>query len=407
MRLAKSSRLGAFYLAGVLAVHAIVLWNARDLIRNGYPDFTIYYTAGTMVRQGLRLSLYDDAAQFRVQRDFAPQVATRLGALPFNHPPFEAVFFLPFSYLPYRVAYLLWGLVNLSMLAGLPRLLRAIVPIMGKWPGMVWTLAGLGFFPIFFSLLQGQDAILLLFLFALAFVSLKKGSFLAAGAWLACGLFKFHLVLPCFLLLLIQQRSLQPVKRMLAGFILVGALLGGLSVGTVGVRQMIAYPRYVLGLEATMAQGAIMPSDMPNLRGMLYLILAKFTDLNVLVVTLSAILFLAAMWIARQPNGDPHDLKFTLSVFAAVLVSYHALGYDLCVLAVPLLLLAGWIEREPGSDKWTKFALLTGIAVLLFSPLQLVLLMRYNRFGWIGWAVFLCFLAVLAEARSRNRRVTA
>jgi hypothetical protein len=399
--------MGAFYLGGVLVVHALILWNARDLIRNGYPDFTIYYTAGTMVRHGMRLNLYDDAAQFKVQRDFAPQVATRLGALPFNHPPFEAVFFLPFSYLSYRIAYLVWALVNLTMLAVLPRLLRASVPVLGKWPGVVWTLVGLGFFPIFFSLLQGQDAILLLFLFALAFVSLKKGSFFAAGAWLACGLFKFHLVLPCFLLLLIQQRELQPVKKMLGGFILVAVLLGSLSVATVGVRQMIAYPRYVLGLEATMAQGAIMPSDMPNLRGMLYLIFAKFADFNLLVVTLSAILFLAAMWIARQPNGDPHDLKFTLSVFASVLVSYHALGYDLCVLAVPLLLQAGWLEKGPVGERGTRFGTLAGMAVLLFSPLQLVLLMRYNRFGWIGWAVFLCFLAVLAESRSRNRRVTA
>jgi glycosyl transferase family 87 len=407
MKLAKRARAGAFYLGSVLVIHAVVLWSARDLIRKGYPDFTIYYTAGTMVREGMGPCLYDDAVQFGVQRDFAPQVATRRGALPFNHPPFEAIVFVPFSYLSYRVAYLVWALVNLTMLATLPRLLRPFVPVLGKWHGAVWMLAGLGFFPVFFSWLQGQDAILLLFLYALAFVSLKKGCFLAAGAWLACGLFKFHLVLPCFLLLLIQQKALRPVKRMLGGFMLVGALLGVLSVAIVGVQQMIAYPRYVLGLEATMARGAIMPSDMPNLRGILYLIFARLPDFNVLVVVLSAILFVVAMWISRQPNGDPHDLKFSLAVFAAVLVSYHGLGYDLCVLALPLLILAGWLQKEPGGDMWTRFAMLAGMAGLLCSPLQLVLLMRYNRLGWIGWAVLLCFLAVLAEERSRNRRVTA
>lgn len=408
---------GSLYVASVLLLHSLVVWNARDLILKGYPDFTIYYTAGTIVRQGMGHGLYDDVKQFEVQKQFAPQVAIRLGALPFNHPPFEALLFVPFTYFPYRAAYLSWTLANLAMLATLPILLGPYVPVLARLPAAVWTVMSLAFFPIFFALLQGQDAILLMFLFGLAFVALKNEHLVSAGAWLACGLFKFHLVLPFLLLLLIQHRTFQRGKRILYGFVLVGTLLGVLSIAAVGAQQMIAYPRYVLGLEATMARGAIMPSDMPNLRGVLYLMASHLRDFDLLVVSLSAVLFVVAAWTSRSQDDGADDLRFALAVFATVLVSYHGLGYDLCVLALPVLLLAGWLRaRWPRagwlkagswSSTWTRPTVIAGLAVLLFSPLQLVLLMRHNRLGFLGWAVLLCFVGLAGEMRLRTQRLAA
>ena len=394
---------GRFYVAGVLAIHLLVVWNARELILKGYPDFTIYYTAGTIVRQGMGHQLYDDRVQFAVQKQFAPQVATRLGALPFNHPPFEALLYVPLTWLSYRAAYLLWTLANLGMLAALPILLRPYVPMMAAWSAPAWTGVSLVFFPIFFALLQGQDAILLMFLYGLTFVSLRKERLVVAGAWLACGLFKFHLVLPALVLLLIQQKALQPSKKILFGFTLVGALLGAVSIATVGMGQMIAYPRYVLGLEATMARGAIMPSDMPNLRGALYLLASNVRFFDVLVVALSAILFLVAAWNSRPRNGSAADLQFATAVFATVLVSYHALGYDLCVLVLPALLLAGELKDRQVHGTWTHSAIIVGLVILLFSPLQLVLLMRYNHLALLGWGVLLCFIGLSGELRARTR----
>jgi hypothetical protein len=393
------------YLAGVVAIHGLVFWGARDLVWKGYPDFTIYYTAGTMVRSGMAGQLYDDVAQFRVQQHFAPQVATRLGALPFNHPPFEALLFVPFSFLSYPIAYVLWLLANLGMLAVLPWVLRNHVPLLRQARVWVWFVAGLGFFPIFFALLQGQDAILLLFLYALAFVSLKQGRFVAAGAWLACGLFKFHLVLPFLVLLLAGEKSFERQKKILGGFGLVGGLLALVSLTVVGMRQMTFYPRYVLGLEATMARGAIMPSDMPNLRGMLYLIGSKLPHFDTVAVLLSAMLFLFALWIMRWPD-DCEDRKICLALLVTVLVSYHGLGYDLCVLALPMLLLAGWFQSKVIHRGWARVAMIAGLAGLLFSPLQVLLLMRYNRLGWLGWAVLFLTIGVMGEAAARRQRVT-
>ena len=395
--------LGGLYLSGLLTIYVLFLWQARDLIWKGYPDFTIYYPAGTIVRGGMGHKLYDDVTQFEVQKTFAPDVATRLAALPFNHPPFEALLFVPFTYLPYRAAFLFWALANLAMLTACKTLLQSYVPLLLKWPSPVWTLVAFVFFPIFFALVQGQDSILLLFFYALTFISLKKERFLSAGAWLACGLFKFHLVLPFLFLLLVQERNIQRKKRILAGFVSVGAVLGVVSIAVVGVQQMISYPRYVLTLEATMAKGAIMPSDMPNLRGIVFLVASSMRHFDGLVVILSAVLFLFTAWKMRSPHDDILDLKFSLAVLVTVLVSYHGLGYDLCVLALPVLLLAGGLQAGIGSANWTRAAIIAGLAALLFPPLSLVLLMRYNRLALLGWAVLLCFVGVCGELESRTR----
>jgi Glycosyltransferase family 87 len=405
MQLANLRPAGRFYVAGVLVIELLLAWNARELILKGYPDFTIYYTAGTMVRQGKGHQLYDDVTQFEVQRQFAPQVATRLGALPFNHPPIEALLFVPLTWLSYRAAYLLWMLVNLGMLLTLLVLLRPYVSVMPAWSIPAWAGVSLAFCPIFFALLHGQDAILLMFLYGLTFVSLKKGRLVSAGACLACGLFKFHLVLPFLLLLLMQQKTLQRSRGILLGFASVGALLGAVSIAAVGLQQMIAYPRYVLGLEATMARGAIMPSDMPNLRGALYLIASNVRFFNLLVVSLSAAILLSAAWICYRKDDRSDDLNFALAVLTTVLISYHALESDLCVLAIPVLLLAGWLDETSGSRTWTRFTIISSLTVLLFSPLHLILIMRYSRLAYLGWAVLMCFLGIFGELRSRSQQL--
>jgi hypothetical protein len=194
--------------------------------------------------------------------------------------------------------------------------------------------------------------------------------------------------------------------------LLVCLILGAISIVAVGSQQLIAYPRYVLGLEKTMALGAIMPSDMPNLRGVLYLMAAGCKYFEILVVAVSAALYLWTAWICAlaeygSQGGDPQncagrDLKFALAVFATVLVSYHGLGYDLCLLALPLLLIAGQLVGKISLASWPGIAIVTGMAALLFSPLQLVLLMRYNHLAFLGWAVLLCFVG-LATTGLRSR----
>jgi hypothetical protein len=402
MQLSRLKFAVVLWILAALLTHAFLLWSTRDLIGKGYPDFTIYYTAGTIVRRGLGQQLYDSTRQFAVQTEFASEVKTRGGPLPFNHPPFEALLFVPLSCISYRAAYWLWWLTNVAILTILPVSLRRHIPLLSTMPAPIWTFASFAFFPIFLALLQGQDTILLTLVYALAFISLRRGRFISAGGWLACGLFKFHVVLPFLALLLTWERSSGPRKRILYGFFSVTALLGVISIALVGVRQLMFYPHYVLALEATKAGGAIQVSDMPNLRGLLGLLFPLWTHLPWLTISLSAILFLIAAWSARSVESDPQGLVFSLLLLATVLISYHALGHDLSILFVPLLLVAQWLQTSRSEAGWARFAILIGAIVVLFSPLDVVLLMRYNRFAWITLAELACLAGLAREVKSRS-----
>jgi hypothetical protein len=391
MRASKLKSAVVVYLTSMVMLHTLVFWSVRESIRKGYSDFTIYYGAGMILRQGLEHRLYDNVTQFKVQREFAPEVAIRLVALPYNHPPFEAVIFAPFTYYSYPSAFVLWAFLNLGMLISLTFILRPELHHLQGLPITFWMLAILGFFPIFFALLQGQDSILLLFLYTLAYLCLKKKRDVFAGCWLALGLFKPHLILPLICLLIVQGR-----KRVLYGFLPISAVLVLISIGIVGTEGMLSYPHYVLHLEDRMAQGAILPSDMPNLRGVLYVLLhGKSYMLLTVLVSSVAVLFFAA-WRCRT-GSDFFDLKFSLASVATVLVSYHALGYDLSLLMLPILLIVNELLGKEKVSELSDFIIIAAIAVLFFSPIQFFLLMRSNLLALMGWAVLLLLCGIAAQ----------
>ncbi len=387
------------YLAGMVVIHAAVFWSVRDSVRKGYSDFSIYYCAGTMVRRGLGLQLYDNGAQFKVQREFAPEVAIRFDALPYNHPPFEALLFVPFTYLSYRSAFVLWDLASFAMLLSLPFLLRPHLPQLQTYAWPFWVLASLGFFPIFVALLQGQDAILLVFLYTLAFVCLKKDRDTLAGIWLALGLFKPHLLLAFILLLLVQGR-----KKILYGFVPTAAVMAVVSVAVVGKEAILLYPHYVLHLENTMARSAIVASNMPNVRGVLYVLLGGAPSVEASVLLLSLGLFLFAAWQCRDAACKSlFDLKFCLAMVATVLVSYHVLSYDLSMLMLPFLLLVNELLGDGRLHAWPRVLMISAMALLSFSP-GLILLMGNELLALGGWAVLLLMGGIAGQLFLRTNR---
>jgi alpha-1,2-mannosyltransferase len=371
------------FLAGMLAVQVAVFWSVRNLIRAGYPDFTIFYSAGNIVRTGMGTQLYDDDTQYSAQKQFAAGVHIRQGPLPYNHPPFEALLFVPFTYLPYFTAYILWGVVNLLILLALPLLLRPHVSLLQRGSPVLWSFMGLAFFPVFVALLQGQDVLVLLLLLTLAFVALKKNSDFAAGCWLGLGLFRFHLVLPIVFMLLLQKRT-----RLFGGFLSAALALLLISVAVVGVTTTWNYPWYVWRIEQAMGRGSIVPSDMPNLRGLMDGILTAWTTpqfTNIIVVAVSLILVLFAVRrLSNTAQANPLPLGFAFVVLTTVLVSYHAFAYDLSLLLLPVWLVVNHSVEGRSPRDLTKLALLGPVLVLFFSPLLMLLWLRYGRLNLLA-----------------------
>jgi glycosyl transferase family 87 len=396
MKPEKYKKLALLFLAGMLFLHVVVVWRSRDLIRNGYPDFTALYSAGKIVRQGLGSQLYDSQTQFRAQQEFAAGVSIRQGPLPYIHPPWEALLLVPFTWFSYPAAYLLWNGMNVLILLSLPFLLRHQLPQLEQMSAQLWLFASLAFYPIFFDFLQGQDILPLLLFLTLAFVALKRDHDLAAGCWLGLGLFRFHLVLPLVFILLLHRR----VKALL-GFVSVGFVLAAASIATIGWGAALSYPAFVWHVETVMGHGAIVPIDMPNLRGLLHTFLAVrgsklVIQLVVAVLSVALLLFASSKWrVARE--GTAFDLGFGLAVVITVLVSYHANTYDLSLLFLPILLLTNHLTGADLKPGWSRIALVGPMLLLFVSPLQMLLLQKYGKLSLLAPVLLLWAWGLASE----------
>jgi hypothetical protein len=379
------------FLAGMLIAQGVFLWQMRGRLREGYQDFTIFYCAGKMLNMGLAGRLYDDLTQYQVQFSFAPDVEIRKGPLPYNHPPFEALLFSPFAKLPYFTAYLIWDSFNLIMLGSMLLVLRPHIVLLQR-VSLVWPfLTTLAFFPLFMSLVQGQDVVLLLLLLALAYTALKRDAEFLAGCWLGFGTFRFHLVVPVVLVLLLRRRS-----RTISGFALISSILSVISIAMVGWRQALEYPRYLLRIEKALGRRAIAPPEMPNFRGLLHSLLASHISPNMVtaltaVLSLALIVYVSLKW---NPLHDNLDLAFSLCLICSILTSYHAYIYDLSVtwFAALAVINAGCSSKSRTvRSTW----LYIPIGLLFFTPLQLWLFNSQKL--WLFALVLLVWAAAISK----------
>ncbi len=364
-------------------------------VRKNELDFSQYYAAAQMVRQGLGRELYD----LRLQFDFQSRVAAV--HVFYNHPPFEALLFVPFTYLSYRTAYTLWTLLSLALLTNTAWLIesRARVSLAvsqyARIPadfGLVLVIL-LTFGPATTCLLLGQDSMLMLFIYTLAFGLLQRGSDWRAGCVLACGLFKFHLVIPFAVILLLRRK-----RTAVGGFAAVGSLLVLLSVAISGWRALIAYPRLLVFNTTYQQIAGFAPEYMPNIRGILNLLNRGMLPRPILSILLAALSVAALWWAAKHWRDDQLGLSFSAAILATLLVSYHLYNYDLTVLLLPICIVCGELARR-GQLLASPWALTLSLIVLFVPPLHRLLLL-HGAYALMFVPVVTLFLVVVWLLRS-------
>jgi Glycosyltransferase family 87 len=371
----------------MIVVHAWMFFSLRREIAAGYPDFTIFYTAGKSILQGKGHQLYDLETQLALQREFAPNLERRAGPLPFNHPPFEALLFVPLAVLPHIAAYSVWLAFNVVLIVGFWNLLRPHLSSLQNFSPGLPLLAMFAFFPAAVALLQGQDSILLLFLYSLIFSALITGRNLVAGLCLGLALFKFQLVLPFVLVLLLRRQW-----RAVAGFMVTSFVLLLISASVVGWNGVMAYPGFVLGLNRSGAQAGIYPREMPNLRGLVAgsLHLAGLPALLLIIMLSVALLIWTARWwrVQPEPSQTRSDflLGFSLCLTVTIITSYHLLVHDLSLLILPVLLLAELLVSGEIVGP-ARQILLASLAVLFLTPIYAVLLFSFGDMNLMVFAV--------------------
>jgi hypothetical protein len=358
--------------AVVLVIAIIVAIAFYQFFRVDTSDFTQFYCAAQMVREGLGAKLYDLATQI----EFQSRVA-RVRVF-YNHPPFETLLFLPFTYVSYRAAYMLWTITSLGLLIVAVLLIQAgrgltssISQFTGVHADVGLVIAGfLTFAPATTCLLLGQDSMLMLVIYSTVFVLLNRGSDFRAGCVLGCGLFKFQLILPFAVILLLRHKW-----SALRGLGLIGTLLVAISVGISGAEVLVAYPRLLLFDSTYQRVGGFAPEFMPNIRGLLFVLLhGKVSGLALGV--LAAACSLIVLWYAGRNSRDEQlPTSFSSAVLATLLSSYHLYNYDLTLLLLPIAILFSEMIRRRLS--LGSSAIGAALIVLFVPPLHRLLLLHH------------------------------
>jgi len=369
---------------------------------SSWSDFMEFYVAGRMFDQGVRGDLYDSSVQMSYQRAIFRRTEM---TLVYYHPPFEVVLFWPLAHLSYPVAYLLWDLLNVALLAWSAYLLKPYAGDLNTAARLILT--AVIAYPLISTLREGQDSIPLLLVYSAAFVSLKKGKQFAAGCVFGAGLFRFQFVLPLLLVFLVRKRW-----RIVLGALSAGIGLGLLSLALVGWKGVRSYA----GLLLTVTQYGrhyVPTIGMPNVRGFAETVLAdrvghRYLNVLVAVSSLTLVGWLIRKW--RRPDWDPgkknFDLLFSLSLVVSSLVAYHSFMHNLIVLALPVALLLHYC-RGSGRSTFSRWQPVLPL-ILLFLLTVFLNAAGGNRFSFLFVPMLWFAFAISAEIpRAREQAAGA
>lgn len=328
--------MAALALVAVAVALLFVLLKAVVNDPKNHADFTSFYVAGAIVHQGRGRSLWDMKLQQDIERPLRPWAQF----LPYFHPPFEALLFAPLASLPYPRAFLVWDGLNLAVLALFFYLLRftgyRLTP-----DGRLVCLAAC-FFPIVGNLELGQDSLLMLPIFLLAFLALKQRREVAAGVVLGLGMFRFEILLPFLFIFLLRRRW--KLLASCAAVCVAELLVSAAVVGWSGLAQYAKLLRILGHMTGSLAYGVDVTS-MPSLRGFAATFLGPGVAVSVVFPLVAAGSLALLGWGAWQfknlstPEGPAFDLEFCLAVIMALLASYHLHFYSV-VPVIPVFFLA-------------------------------------------------------------------
>jgi hypothetical protein len=337
----RRARTYAFLLVAlyVIAWIDVLLLGTPPLNSGGAPmsgDYIAFQTAARLIVSGRAAQMYDHATVAEVQ-------GTLLGgAIPgfydaYRNPPFFALIYTPLASLDLIPAFGVWFGLSLACLGlSLKLLLDEVPALRRRWRGLLIFV--LAFAPVYFGLIDGENAALSLLLYVLIYRSFRRGQDLALGVWAALGLFKPQLFFIFPLVFLITRRW-----RALVAYVVTALALLGVSIALVGTDGLQAWARIILEPEGgnALANGwrmasakALFDSLLPGLGGVS---LAAY-----LAVAVALLAGLSHVW--RRPSVNL-PVAFALTCLVTVLIDPHLVDYDLSVLVAAGVVASSLVPR--------------------------------------------------------------
>jgi hypothetical protein len=383
-----------------LIYFVLVLFGAKFLLLpSGLAermDFRQLYAAGYQLRTD-PVNLYDYEHQKAVQD---AQVSKVEGLLPFIRPAYEALLFAPLSYLPYRTAYFSFLCINLLLLLICFFVCRSELSHPGTFAQPRPGLQIFVFYPVIVAILQGQDSILLLVGFCVAYRFLKCERMAMAGIALGLMMFKLQIAIPLAGFLLVRYASAAFLSGLAAGT----GIAGALSICVTGWSALSSFGSVLkLTTAATLAPNssavlAVAPLAMPNLKGLISgITLNRLPGTEIFAITIALSLAITLGIIRKLLATRPAlEVSFSMALTAALLLSYYLHVQDLAVLLLPLGLMAGERHR-----------IFTVASQLLYIAPIFVVMIGHVFIFLLSLLVILLLFGIIQRAGSRSSMKSA
>lgn len=302
--------------------------------RNGKPlgtDFSSFYTAGQLAREGRAADAYDPASHHAQQRRQFGE------ATPYYAWAYPPVFFLiaaPLSALPFPLALALWQFGSFALyLAAIGLIVRGLRH-RGIVIGRIWMLVAAAFPAVPINFGHGQNGFLTAAIFAAALAVLPAHP-ARAGALFALLAYKpqFALLIPFALLAARLWRAAFAGVIALAALLLVTTFIFGTDAWVAFAASGDVSRRVLL------EQGAVGYDKLQSAFAAMRM-WGGGVPLAYAVQGLVSLMALASVvWAWRRPGE--YGVKAALLTLATLLASPHVLDYDLMLLAPAIAFLTG------------------------------------------------------------------
>ncbi len=368
----------------LIALHQKLTWRA---------DFTAFYTAAVMVKDGIRGDrLYDFVLQTRYQQEILGGRYLADGLMAFYYPPYVALLLTPLAFLSRRSAYILWS-VGQVVLAGVFLRRLWVFTKSEEWSmqtrlGLLSIVVALPSMMLTF-LLGAFSLLMLTFLFELT-VSMREDSKADAGLWMGLGALKPQVMLFPGVMLLATGRwqSLLVAAGVAGGLSLLGAIfLGpGAWYGFVGA--------LIKAFGASDSLG-VAPSAMINLKGVIASILPDVRSAPLNTMSLGAlvlsILFVVSVWWQMKKHLPRVELALAVTLLCGLAFGPHVNPQDGLLAVIPGL----WLYQASRKCRLERLWILLCVPGLMLAfdygvPLSLpaggLLILLMLIWGMVLWS---------------------
>ncbi|MCB0309675.1 MAG: DUF2029 domain-containing protein [Bdellovibrionales bacterium] len=365
-------------LGAILCTHTILAYSLVD------SDFVQDYAAAHALLHGK--SIYGEAIS-----TFARELFPRATIIENFHPPFNALFFLPFSLFPYSVAFVVFNLIALSLFLMILEISLNYFGTSDKLKAVIRPLSLL-WSPLYFALGTGNSSIYIAAFIVAGWVAQRKGNEVASG--LAIGIATCIKFFPgLFALYFLLTRKWTALITMSMTFIVVYAL----SFLTIGPNDFGIYFHEMLSRDVLEWGDFILNSSLTGLLAPLLTETARTTpliqnsSLKLILIPLAQVVVLlaTAMAIKKLANTNTtNDAAFWIICPAMILMSPISWAHIFVVL-IPAMLLITQHALQNGDRGQIGLLMLSLIAVSIPDYYLANLLVSWYSPEHVPWYIFL------------------